>query len=129
MSKPEVFADIAAAGNDQTEKRRRIEKHRQAFLSGNKSGEFSSVNFAADLSDCGNESGGVYDSADFADFADYNKSAKEQAFLNDVRILTVKASVADTIKRFLTKRNKELKRSNESQKQAQKDKTSQPFWY
>ncbi len=52
---------------------------------------------------------------------------KQETAFNDLRRLTVRHSVKDSIKTFLLKRNMEAQKKKEKQKQ--NSNVSRPFWY
>jgi hypothetical protein len=127
MSKPEHFKFVNDSQND-LEKRKRIEILKTQF--DKQSGNFSSVNFSADIADCGNEFGGVYDSDDFATF---NQKAKEHTAFNDIKRLTVVHLVKESIKKFLLQRNSVIKanKAKKAERDAQKKDNfvSHPNWF
>lgn len=123
LSKPENFSWVNAAANPAERERRKAELKKR-FES-----QFSSIKFSAAV--VGNPETAFFD--DCADFAAFNKKAKTEAALNDIRRLTVAHSVADSIKRYVTSRNAVTKRNRERQKEKEKTKeksnVSRPFWY
>ncbi len=116
MSKPEHFKFVNDSQND-LEKRKRIEILKTQF---EKQSNFASFAFAA-VEDNGNESG-IYD-----DFADFNKAAKAESALFDIKRIVARHSVADSIKQFVLKRNMEAQKKKEKAKQ--NNNVSRPFWY
>jgi hypothetical protein len=59
--------------------------------------------------------------------SDFGQAERTEAAFNDIKRLTVRHSVADSIKTFLLKRNMEAQKKKEKAKQT--DNTSMPFWY
>jgi hypothetical protein len=62
---------------------------------------------------------------------DFGQPERTESCFNDLRRLTVRHSVADSIKQFVLKRNNEAqkKKEKEKQKAAQNPLVSKPFWY
>jgi hypothetical protein len=58
---------------------------------------------------------------------DFGQAERMEASFSDLRRLTVRHSVADSIKKFVLKRNMEAQKKKEKAKQT--DNTSMPFWY
>lgn len=128
MSSKENFSYVNGAAND-TEKKRRIDELKTKFLAiGNTSGNFSSVNFSAEIADFGSPEG-IYE----CDFATFNSLAKEKTAFDDIKRLTVVHSVKDSIKKFLLQRNSvtAANRAKKAERDAQKkDKfVSHPGWF
>jgi hypothetical protein len=64
---------------------------------------------------------------DFADFAEFNKAAKAETALFDIKRFVARHSVADSIKQFVLKRNMEAQKKKEKAKE--NNNVSRPFWY
>ncbi len=125
MSLPANFAYVNAA-TDAADKQKRIAELKRRFEQSN----FSAVAaFSADIADCGNESG-VYDSDDFATF---NQKAKEKAAFDNLRLITARHSVRDSIKQYLLQRNEVIKanKAKKAERDAQKKDNflSHPGWF
>jgi hypothetical protein len=58
---------------------------------------------------------------------DFGQPERMEASFSDLRRLTVRHSVADTIKLFVLKRNMQAQKKKEKAKQTAN--VSQPFWY
>jgi hypothetical protein len=124
MSEKNNFAYVCSATNAD-DKQKRIAELKRRFEQSN----FSAVaGFSADIADCGNELG-VYDSDDFATF---NQKAKEHTAFNDIKRLTVKHNVRDSIREYILKSNA-VRKANKAKKQSEKAKennnVSKPFWF
>jgi hypothetical protein len=59
--------------------------------------------------------------------SDFGQPERTESCFNDLRRLTVRHSVADSIKKFVLKRNMEAQKKKEKAKET--DNTSMPFWY
>jgi hypothetical protein len=59
--------------------------------------------------------------------SDFGQSERTEAAFNDIKRLTVRHSVADSIKSFVLKRNMEAQKKKEKAKE--NNQTSSPFWY
>ncbi len=59
--------------------------------------------------------------------SDFGQAERTEAAFNDIKRLTVRHSVADSIKTFLLKRNMEAQKKKEKAKE--NNNTSSPFWY
>jgi hypothetical protein len=66
-------------------------------------------------------------SAATATDSDFGQPERMEAAFNDIKRLTVRHSVADSIKIFVLKRNMEAQKKKEKAKQT--NNTSMPFWY
>jgi hypothetical protein len=66
-------------------------------------------------------------SAATATDSDFGQPERMEAAFNDIKRLTVRHSVADSIKIFVLKRNMEAQKKKEKAKQTHN--TSMPFWY
>jgi hypothetical protein len=124
MSEKNNFAYVCSATNAD-DKQKRIAELKRRFEQSN----FSAVaSFSADIADCGNESG-VYDSDDFATF---NQKAKEKTAFDNLRIITAKHNVRDSIREYILKSNA-VRKANKAKKQSEKAKennsVSKPFWF
>jgi hypothetical protein len=124
MSEKNNFAYVCSATNAD-DKQKRIAELKRRFEQSN----FSAVaSFSADIADAGNPSG-VYDSDDFATF---NQKAKEYTAFNNLRIITAKHNVRDSIREYILKSNA-VRKANKAKKQAEKAKennsVSKPNWF
>ncbi len=59
--------------------------------------------------------------------SDFGQAERTEAAFNDIKRLTVRHSVADSIKIFVLKRNMEAQKKKEKEKE--NNQTSSPFWY
>ena len=80
---------------------------------------FSSVNFSADIEDVGNEEFSFMNDAQF-NFADYNKAAKANFGLAEVKNIVARHNVRDSVRAYALQRNEIIKRNKA--KKAEKDK-------
>jgi hypothetical protein len=124
MSEKNNFAYVCSATNAD-DKQKRIAELKRRFEQSN----FSAVaSFSADIADAGNPSG-VYDSDDFATF---NQKAKEKTAFDNLRIITAKHNVRDSIREYILKSNA-VRKANKAKKQAEKVKennsVSKPNWF
>jgi hypothetical protein len=122
MSEKNNFAYVCSATNAD-DKQKRIAELKKRFQN-----QSNFADFSADIADAGNPSG-VYDSDDFATF---NSKAKQHTAFNNLRIITAKHNVRDSIREYILKSNA-VRKANKAKKQAEKAKennsVSKPFWF
>jgi hypothetical protein len=65
--------------------------------------------------------------------SDFGQAERTEAAFNDIKRLTVRHSVQDSIKQFLTSRNESIRKQKDKQKEKEKAEqnpmVSQPFWF
>jgi hypothetical protein len=122
MSLPANFSYVCSAPDAAT-KQKRIAELKKRFES-----QSNFANFSADIADLGNPSG-VYDSDDFATF---NQKAKEKTAFDNLRLITARHNVRDSVRVYALQRNESIRAANkiaEAKKAKQKSNVSKPFWY
>ena len=119
LSEKSNFAYINSSIDAKQRNERLAELKNKFLASGNTSGNISSVRFSADLEDVGNEEFSFLNDAQF-NFADYNKAAKANFGLAEVKNIVARHNVRDSIKQWLLQRNSVIKRNKARKAEADK---------
>jgi hypothetical protein len=123
MSLPANFAYVCSAPDSAT-KQKRIAELKNKFQA-----QSNFTDFSADIADVGNPSG-VCDSDDFATF---NQKAKEKAAFDNLRVITARHNVRDSVRAYALQRNEIIKRNKAKKAEKEKQKKDKfvrhPGWF